>query len=228
MDPVEAAGSRRSVHELEGMMDATGRIRVFSVDDHALLREGLGAIINHQSDMVLAAEASTGAEAIQQFGKVRPDVTLLDLRLPDMSGIDVLIAIRAVEPSARIILLTTFEGDVDVHRALKAGAHGYLLKSTPPGELVGAIRRVHSGKKSIPPGIATQLAEYVSDDDLTEREVEVLRLVAEGNGNRRIAELLFISEETVKGHLKHVMQKLGASDRTQAVTIALRRGIFQL
>lgn len=203
-------------------------IRVFSVDDHPLLREGIATLVNNQPDMVLVGEASTGAEAIQQFRQHLPDVTLLDLRLPDMSGIDVLIAIRSEFPEARIVMLTTFEGDVEVQRALQAGARGYLLKNMPPAELLDVIRQVHAGKKRIPPEIASQLLEHLSDEGLTEREVEVLREVADGNRNREIAERLFISEETVKVHIKHIMEKLGAADRTQAVAIGVRRGIIQL
>jgi len=203
-------------------------IRVFSVDDHPLLREGIAALVNNQSDMKLIAQASTGAEAIQLFKQQSPDVTLLDLRLPDMSGIDVLIAIRSEFPEARVIMLTTFEGDVEIQRALQAGARGYLLKNMPPSELLDVIRQVHAGKKRIPPEIASQLLEHMSDEGLTEREIEVLREVADGNRNRDIAEKLFISEETVKVHLKHIMEKLGAADRTQAVAIGLRRGIIQL
>lgn len=203
-------------------------IRVFSVDDHPLLREGIAALVNNQPDMVLAAEASTGAEAIQQFKEQKPDVTLLDLRLPDMSGIDVLIAIRSAFPEARVIMLTTFEGDVEIQRALRAGARGYLLKNMPPAELLDVIRQVYAGKKRIAPEIASQLLEHMSDEGLTEREIEVLREVADGNRNRDIAKRLFISEETVKVHIKHIMEKLGAADRTQAVSIGLRRGIIQL
>lgn len=203
-------------------------IRVFSVDDHPLLREGIATLVNNQPDMVLVGEASTGAEAIQQFKQHAPDVTLLDLRLPDMSGIDVLIAIRSEFPEARIVMLTTFEGDVEVQRALQAGARGYLLKNMPPVELLDVIRQVHEGKKRIPPEIASQLLEHLSDEGLTEREVEVLREVADGNRNREIAERLFISEETVKVHIKHIMEKLGAADRTQAVAIGVRRGIIHL
>ena len=203
-------------------------IRVFSVDDHPLLREGIATLVNNQPDMVLVGEASTGAEAIQQFKQHMPDVTLLDLRLPDMSGIDVLIDIRSEFPEARLVMLTTFEGDVEVHRALQAGARGYLLKNMPPSELLDVIRQVHDGKKRIPPEIASQLLEHMSDEGLTEREVEVLREVADGNRNREIAERLFISEETVKVHIKHIMEKLGAADRTQAVAIGVRRGIIHL
>lgn len=203
-------------------------IRVLSVDDHPLLREGIAALVNNQADMELIAEAATGSEAIQVFKQHRPDVTLLDLRLPDMSGIDTLIAIRTEFPEARIIMLTTFEGDVEIQRALQAGARGYLLKNMPPSELLDVIRQVHAGKKRIPAAIASHLAEHMSDETLTEREVEVLREVANGNRNRNIAEKLFISEETVKVHIKHIMEKLGAADRTQAVAIGVRRGIIHL
>jgi DNA-binding NarL/FixJ family response regulator len=209
-------------------MSDQDKIRVFSVDDHPLLREGIGALINNQPDMELIAQASSGAESIQQFRMHHPDVTLMDLRLPDMSGIDAMIAIRSEFPEARIIMLTTFEGDIEIQRALQAGARGYLLKSTPPKELMDVIRQVHSGKKRIPPEIAAQLAEHLSDEALTTREVEVLQKIAGGNRNRDIAKELFISEETVKVHIKHIMEKLGASDRTQAVAIGLRRGIIQL
>ena len=209
-------------------MTSQARIRIFSVDDHPLLREGIAALVNNQPDMVIAGEASTGSEALQLFKEVQPDITLLDLRLPDMSGIDILIALRSEYPEARVIMLTTFEGDVEIHRALQAGARGYLLKNMPPAELLDVIRQVHAGKKRIPAAIASQLAEHMSDETLTAREVEVLRAVAGGNKNRDIANKLFISEETVKVHIKHIMEKLGASDRTQAVTIGVRRGIIQL
>ena len=203
-------------------------IRILSVDDHALLREGIAAVINHQPDMVLVSQASGGQEAILQFREHRPDVTLMDLRMPDISGIDTLIAIRSEFPEARVIMLTTFEGDVEIQRALEAGARGYLLKNMPPSELAQAIRQVHAGKKRVPPEIAAQLAEHMADENLTVREVEVLQRICGGNRNRDIAELLCISEETVKVHVKHVMDKLGAKDRTEAITIAVRRGIIQL
>ena len=209
-------------------MSDQARIRVLCVDDHPLLREGIAAIISNQPDMLLLAQASTGCEAIQKYREHRPDVTLMDLRLPDMSGIDSLIAIRAEFPEARIIILTTYEGDVEIQRALGAGARGYILKSMPPREIVAGIRGVHAGKKRIPQEVANQVAEHLGEETLSEREVEVLRRVAGGNRNRDIAEQLFISEETVKVHIKHIMEKLYASDRTQAVAIAVRRGIIQL
>jgi DNA-binding NarL/FixJ family response regulator len=209
-------------------MSATAPIRVLAVDDHPLLREGISAMIKSQPDMELVAEASSGRDGLERFRQHRPDITLMDLRLPDMNGIDTMAAIRTEFPDARIIILTTFEGDVEIQRALEAGARGYLLKSMPPKELLDGIRQVHAGKKRIPPEIVAQLAEHLSDETLTVREVEVLREVAGGNRNRDIAEHLFISEETVKVHVKHVMEKLGASDRTEAVAIAIRRGIIQL
>ena len=207
---------------------STPSIRILSVDDHPLLQEGIAAMIRSQPDMELVGEARNGRDALQRFRETTPDVTLMDLRLPDMNGIDVMIAIRAESPEARIVVLTTFEGDVEIQRALAAGARGYLLKSMPPRELLDGIRQVHAGRKRIPAEIAARLVEHLGDEALTAREVEVLRQVAGGNRNRDIAERLFISEETVKVHVKHIMDKLGANDRTEAVSIAIRRGIIQL
>jgi DNA-binding NarL/FixJ family response regulator len=204
------------------------RIQVLSVDDHPILREGIGAIINSQPDMFLVGAAANGREAIEAFRTLKPDVVLLDLQLPDLNGIEVLIAIRSEFPSARIIILTTFERDVEVQRALKAGAQGYLVKSTPPKQMLDTIRQVHIGRKSVAREVADELATHMGEESLSDREVEVLRHVAEGNRNRDIAKRLFIAEETVKVHLKHIMGKLGASDRTQSVTIAARRGIIYL
>jgi len=203
-------------------------IRILSVDDHPLVREGVAGIINSQSDMSLVGTASDGRKGIESFRALRPDVALMDLRLPDLSGLDVMIAIRSEFPDARVIVLTTFEGDVDVQRALKAGARGYLLKSMPPQQMLDMIRQVHAGKKCVPPEIACGLAEHLGDEALSQREVEVLQQVATGHRNRDIAAKLFIAEETVKVHMKHIMDKLGANDRTQSVTIAARRGIIQL
>ena len=209
-------------------MASVSHIRIFSVEDHPLLREGIAAMINTQPDMLLVGAPANGTEAIEAFRALSPDVTLMDLRLPDLNGIEVMIGIRAEFPNARIIVLTTYEGDVDIQRALKAGAHGYMLKSAPPQEMVDTIRRVHAGHKCISPEIAAGLAEHMSDEDLSGREVDVLRNVATGNRNRDIAEKLFIAEETVKVHLKHILRKLGANDRTQAVAIGVRRGIIHL
>jgi DNA-binding NarL/FixJ family response regulator len=209
-------------------MSSRRKIKVLSVDDHPLLREGLAAIVNSQDDLEMVAQAASGREAIQLFRQHLPDVTLMDLRMPDGSGIDVVSAIVAEFPEARIVVLTTFEGDVEIQRSLAAGARGYLLKTTPPAELVEVIRQVHAGKKRIPQEVAAQLAEHIADEPLTSREIDVLQHVAGGNRNRDIAEQLFISEETVKVHVKHIMEKLGARDRTSAVAIAVRRGIIQL
>ena len=209
-------------------MSTTPRIRVFCVDDHPLMREGIAAVIRNESDMQLVAEASTGHEAIQGFREHQPDVTLMDVRMPDMGGIDALLAIRTEFADARVIMLTTFEGDAEIQRALEAGAQGYMLKSMPRKQLVDMIRKVHAGKRQIPPEVAAHLIEHIGDETLSKREVEVLQKVAGGNRNSDIAALLFISEETVKGHIKHIMEKLGASDRTEAVAVGVRRGIIHL
>jgi DNA-binding NarL/FixJ family response regulator len=209
-------------------MNQPAAIRILSVDDHPLVREGIARLIENQPDMSLVGEASTGGDAIKVFREKRPDIVLMDVRLPDMSGIEAMIAVRGEFPNARIIMLTTSEGDVEIERALEAGARSYMLKSMPPKELLEAIRQVHVGKKRIPQEIAAHLAEHYSDETLTSREIEVLQQIGGGNRNRDIAERLFISEETVKVHIKHIMEKLGASDRTQAVAIAVKRGIIQL
>jgi DNA-binding NarL/FixJ family response regulator len=209
-------------------MSATLATRIFCVDDHPLMREGIAAVIREESDLLLVAEASSGRDAIEQYRLHRPDVTLMDLRLPDISGIDAMIGIRTEFAEARIIMLTTFEGDVEIRRALEAGARGYILKSLPRKQLVEIIRKVHGGKKHIPHEVVAQLAEYMENEPLSAREVEVLEKVAGGNRNSDIAAHLFISEETVKGHVKHIMEKLGASDRTEAVAIGIRRGIIKV
>jgi DNA-binding NarL/FixJ family response regulator len=203
-------------------------IRVLSVDHHPLLREGIATIINSQRDMRLVESAATGNQAILKYREMKPDVMLTDLRLPDLSGIDVIHAIRQEFPNARIIMLTIFAGDVEIRRAFQAGAQAYMLKTMPPDQIVETIRQVHAGKKRVPPEIASQIAEHLSDEPLSGREVEVLRHVGEGNRNREIANRLCISEDTVKAHLKHILEKLGATDRTHAMTIAARRGFIHL
>jgi DNA-binding NarL/FixJ family response regulator len=205
-----------------------GVIRILTVDDHALLRKGIGALIGAEPDMKLVAEASNGQEAIAEFKKHRPDVTLMDLQMPGMSGIECIIAIRSDFPNARVIILTTYPGDVQVARALKAGARGYLLKGQVNRDLPEAIRAVHAGQKRIPPEIALELAEHTAEDDLSSREIEVLRLIAAGNANKEIANKLGIAEETVKSHVTNILAKLYANDRTHAVTTAVRRGIIEL
>jgi DNA-binding NarL/FixJ family response regulator len=207
---------------------APPRIRVLTVDDHPLLQAGMAAVIRSQEDMELVGEAASGADGIQLFRTVQPDVTLMDLRLPDISGVEATTRIRSEFPEARIIILTTFDGDVEVRRALDAGARSYVLKSTALTEIVQVIRQVHAGRRPIPTDIAAGLAEYYGDDGLTGREVEVLHYIASGNRNRDVGVKLSISEETVKVHMRRIMEKLGAIDRTQAVSIAVRRGIIQL
>jgi len=192
------------------------------------MREGIGAYIRSTPDMQLVSEAVNGMEAIEHFRRFRPDITLMDLRLPDISGVEALATIRKEFSQARIIVLTTFEGDADIRRALEAGAQAYLLKTMPRSELLEAVRKVHAGKRYVPPEVATLLAQHLGSDLLSKREIEVLEKIAEGNRNVDIAMMLFISEETVKGHVKHIMEKLGASDRTEAVAIAHRRGIIRL
>lgn len=203
-------------------------IRVLAVDDHLLLREGIATLLAAQPDMKLVAEASNGREAIEQYRIHRPDVTLMDLQMPEMDGVDAMIAICGEFPGARIVVLTTYTGDVQVLRALKAGARGYLLKNLLRKELLETIRLVHAGQKRIPPEVAAGLAEHAADETLSAREIEVLRLIAGGNANKEIAAQLSITEETVKGHVKNILAKLGANDRTHAVTMGLKRGIIEL
>jgi len=203
-------------------------IRILTVDDHQLLREGIAAVLEAQEDMTLIGQASTGREAIESFRRLKPDVTLMDLRMPDMNGIEAITAIRAEFPRARVIVLTTYAGDAQAAAALKAGASGYLLKNLVRKELIETIRAVHAGKRRVPAEIATEIAEHVADDVLTDREVEVLRGVASGKSNKLIAAELDISEGTVKTHMKSILPKLDATDRTHAVIIALKRGILDI
>jgi DNA-binding NarL/FixJ family response regulator len=209
-------------------MAAAGPIRILCVEDHPVFREGLRAMVAGEPDMVLIANAGNAVQAIAEFRSHRPDVTLMDLRLPGANGVDVLIAIRGEFPQARVIMLTTSDGDADIQRAMRAGASAYILKSMPMEDLLGVIRSVHAGRKHIPPEVAARLAEYMGDDDLTARELEVLRLIREGYRNKQIADQLTISENTVNFHIKNLMEKLRANDRTHAVTIALRRGFLQI
>jgi DNA-binding NarL/FixJ family response regulator len=210
------------------MSSDTPVVRILAVDDHPLLREGIAALIRNEPDMDLVAEAANGREAIEQFRKVQPDVTLMDVQMPDMSGIDALIAIREEAPKAKIIVLTTYGGDALAMRAMKAGAQAYVLKGLVRKDLLETIRAVNRGQKRIHPEVAVELAQHSGESTLTAREIEVLSLVAAGNSNKRIAASLNITEDTAKGHLKSILAKLGASDRTRAVTLALKRGIIEL
>lgn len=209
-------------------MSPSTPIRILTVDDHPMLREGIAAVLAAEDDMVLVAEASNGREAVEQFRANKPDVTLMDVQMPELNGIDAILKIREEFPAARIIVLTTYSGDAQAARAIKAGASGYLLKSMVRKELIDTIRTVHAGKKRIPSEIAIEMAEHHSDDALTEREIQVLRSVAAGNANKMVAKLLNLSEETVKAHMKSILSKLGANDRTHAVTIALKRRIIEI
>jgi DNA-binding NarL/FixJ family response regulator len=210
------------------MTSAPKPIRIALVDDHPILRQGIAALISDQPDLLLVGQASNGLEAIEQFRLHRPDVMLMDLQMPGMNGIDAMSAIRGEFPDARFVVLTTYTGDVQIVRALKAGARAYLLKSLLHRELLDTIRSVHAGNKRIPPEIAAELADHAADDQLTAREIEVLRLIAAGNANKIVADHLSITEETVKAHVKNILSKLDANDRTHAVTIALKRGIIEL
>jgi DNA-binding NarL/FixJ family response regulator len=210
------------------MSSVPNQIRILTVDDHPLLREGIAALVNAERDMKLVAEASNGQEAVERFRLHRPDVTLMDLQMPGLNGIESIIKIQSEFPNARIIVLTTYTGDAQVLRALKAGARAYILKGHVHRELLETIRAVHAGKKRIPPEVAAELADHAAEDELSPREIEVLRLIASGNANKLIADQLSISEETVKSHVTNILSKLGANDRTHAVTIGLRRGIIDL
>jgi len=203
-------------------------IRILTADDHALLRAGVASLVEIEPDMELVAQASTGRDAIEQFRRHRPDITLMDLQMPDISGIEAIIAIRSEFPDARIVVLTTYAGDVQVVRALKAGARGYLLKGNVHTDLLATIRAVHAGQKRIPPEVAAELAMHTAEDELTARELEVLKLIAQGNANKEIAAQLSVREDTVKSHVGNILEKLGANDRTHAVTIGLKRGIIDL
>jgi len=207
-------------------MNAEKQIRVLAVDDHLLLRKGIAAVIEEEEDMCMAGEAATGKEAIEQFRLCRPDITLMDLQMPDMSGIDTIGAILAEFPRARIVVLTTYRGDIQALRAFKAGAVGYLLKTMIRKELLETIRTVHGGQRRIPPEIAAELADHVAEDALSIREIEVLRMVASGNSNKITASKLAVAEATIKSRMKSILSKLGANDRTHAVTIALKRGFL--
>ena len=213
---------------MSGTAKESSAIRVLVVDDHAILRQGIASLLGSEPDMQVVAEATTGREAIEQFRKHLPDVTLMDLQMPGMSGIDAITAIYGEFPDARIVVLTTYSGDVQVVRAIRAGARGYLLKSLLRNDLLETIRAVHDGKKRLTPEIAAELAEHSTSDFLTPREIEVLRLIACGNANKEIGAQLSVTEDTVKGHVKKILAKLGANDRTHALTIALKRGILSL
>jgi len=203
-------------------------IRILTVDDHPLLRKGIAALVNAEPDMKLIAEASNGEEAIKAVRSHQPDVTLMDIQMPTVDGLEAIDRIRGEFPNARIIVLTTYTGDIQVLRALRAGARAYILKGHVHKELLETIRAVHAGHKRIPPDIAAELADHATDDELTEREINVLRLIGAGNGNKQIADQLSISEATVKSHVTNILSKLGANDRAHAVTIGLKRGIIEL
>ncbi|HJX92134.1 MAG TPA: response regulator transcription factor [Pyrinomonadaceae bacterium] len=210
------------------MSDDTIKIKIMTVDDHPILRQGIAALIADEPDMTLVAEAINGREAIQQFRAHRPDVTLMDLQMPEMNGLDAMIAIRGEFPDARIIVLTTYTGDVQARRALQAGARAYLLKNSLHNELLDTIRAVHAGRKNLSPEVSFELAEHAAEETLSPLEVRVLRLIADGNSNKEIAAMLSVTEDSVKGHVRNILSKLGANDRTEAAVIGVKRGILQL
>ena len=210
------------------MSDDTKQIKIMTVDDHPILRQGIAALIADEPDMTLVAEATNGREAIQQFRAHRPDVTLMDLQMPEMNGLDAMIAIRGEFPEARIIMLTTYTGDVQARRAIQAGARAYLLKNSLHKELLDTIRAVHAGRKNLSPEVSFELAEHSAEDSLSPLEVRVLRLIAEGNSNKEIAARLAVTEDSVKGHVRNILSKLGANDRTHAAMIGIKRGIIEL
>lgn len=210
------------------MSESSKSIRILAVDDHELLRKGIAALVEGEADMTLIAEAANGRDAIQQFRAHVPDITLMDLQMPEMSGLDAIIAIRSEFPEARIIVLTTYAGDAQATRALQAGARGYVLKSLVNKELLATIRAVHAGKRTLSPEVSFELAEHATDDALTAAELAVLRLIANGNANKQIADRLSVTEETVKGRVRNILSKLGANDRTHAATIGLKRGLIDL
>jgi DNA-binding NarL/FixJ family response regulator len=210
------------------MSDETKQITVLAVDDHPLLRQGIAALIADERDMKLVAEATNGREAVQQFRTHRPDVTLMDLQMPEMNGLDAMLAIRGEFPDARVIVLTTYTGDAQARRALQAGARAYLLKNSLHKELLDTIRAVHAGRKNLSPEVSFELAEHAAEETLSPLEVRVLRLIADGNSNKDIAKVLSVTEDSVKGHVRNILAKLGASDRTQAAMIGVKRGIIQL
>ena len=219
---------RAEIARLRTMSDDAKQIRILTVDDHPVLRQGIAALIANEGDMILVGEAANGREAIQQFRAHRPDVTLMDLQMPEMNGLDAMLAIRGEFPDARIIVLTTYTGDVQAKRAIQAGARAYLLKNSLHKELLDTIRAVHAGRKNLSPEVSFELAEHSAEETLSPLEVRVLRLIADGNSNKEIAAVLSVTEDSVKGHVRNILSKLGANDRTHAAMIGVRRGIIEV